>query len=125
MLECSSELALLSVHSCHGKSCGNTGYHTNYFAYVKIRSCGCHSDICCDGAHSSNTVNWLGAAVKCRDRLACVETPDILCCCHDNGCSSMCITHQCSSCGRAGLRWICLNEWHEVEHVNGYKLYVI
>ena len=77
MLECSSELTLLSVHSCHGKSCGNTGYHTNYFAYVKIRSCGCHSDICCDGAHSSNTVNWLGAAVKCKDRLACVETPDI------------------------------------------------
>ena len=68
----------------------------------------------CGGTHSSNTINCLGTAVKCRDRLACVEDTRHLCCCHDNGCSSMCITHQCSSCGRAGLRWICLNEWHEV-----------
>ena len=31
----------------------------------------------CGGTHCSNTVNWLGTAVKCRDRLACVEKPDI------------------------------------------------
>ena len=76
----------------------------------------------CGGTHCSNTVNCLNTAVKCRDHLACVGDTRHLCCCHDNGCSSMCIAHQCSSCGRAGLRWICLNEWHEVEHVNTYRL---